>query len=148
MSVFGAVITDYLVQVRQKDELTYTIVASDCPSSGFDLMANTQCTIQVSTIKGWPWILEDGDPIYARIIAVNEIGESDPTDPVTGSTVFVPIVPGSPTQLANYPSGTSKTTASFTWSDGEDGGKVITDYKIESDQAIGTWVEFDTGVTG
>jgi hypothetical protein len=42
-------------------------------------------------------MLNDGDEIYARIIAVNEIGESDPTDPISGSVVFVPIVPGAPT---------------------------------------------------
>lgn len=39
------------------------------------------------------------------------------------------------------------TTASFTWSDGENGGKVIDDYKIESDQAVGVWIQIATGVT-
>lgn len=90
-------------------------MASDCPSSGFELIENTQCTIQISTIRGWPWMLEDGTDIYARVIAANEIGESDASDPATGSTVFVPIVPGAPTSLTNKISGTSKTTACFTW---------------------------------
>lgn len=60
-------------------------------------------------------MLEDGTDIYARVIAANEIGESDASDPATGSTVFVPIVPGAPTSLTNKISGTSKTTACFTW---------------------------------
>lgn len=47
----------------------------------------------------------------------------------------------------NNPSGTSMTTASFTWSDGETGGKVIDDYKIETDQAVGVWVQLATEVT-
>jgi hypothetical protein len=38
------------------------------------------------------------------------------------------------------------TTASFTWSDGTSGGKVITDYKIQSDQATNIWVTIAEGV--
>jgi hypothetical protein len=91
-------------------------------------------------------MLEDGQEIYVKVVAVNQIGESDPSDAVTGSTVFIPIVPGAPTNLMNNPAGTTKTTASFTWIDGDNGGKVIDDYKIESDQAVGIWVEIDSGV--
>lgn len=92
-------------------------------------------------------MLDDGDDIYVTIVAANEIGESDPSDAVSGSTVFVPIVPAAPVLLQNEPSGTSKTTARFSWSDGENGGKVITDYKIYSDMASGNWAQIDTGIT-
>jgi hypothetical protein len=59
----------------------------------------------------------------------------------------VPIVPAAPILLQNEPSGTSKTTARFSWSDGENGGKVITDYKIYSDNASGNWAEIASGIT-
>ena len=48
----------------------------------------------------------------------------------TGASVFTPIVPGAPINLANDPAGTTKTTASFTWQDSSTGGKAILDYKI------------------
>jgi hypothetical protein len=110
-------------------------------------MANTQCTINISTVTSYPWLLEDGQELWAQIIAVNSIGESDPSTAATGSTVFVPIVPGAPVSLLENYAGTTKTTASFTWSEGESGGKVITDFKVEYDQAQGIWIEIATGIT-
>ena len=81
------------------------------------------------------------------MIAVNSIGQSEPSVAATGSTVFVPIIPGAPTGLLNNPSGTTLSTASFTWSDSTTGGKVITDYKIQSDQASNIWITIAEGVT-
>jgi hypothetical protein len=86
-------------------------------------------------VLAYPWLLEDGQELWAQIVAVNSIGESDPSTAATGSTVFVPIVPGAPVSLLKNFTGTTRTTASFTWSEGESGGKVIDDYKIEYDQA-------------
>jgi hypothetical protein len=66
-------------------------------------------------------------------VAVNVVGESQESQAGSGATVFTPIVPGAPINVANYQDGTSKSTASFTWEDSTSGGKVIIDYKIQTD---------------
>jgi hypothetical protein len=86
-------------------------------------------------------------PIIAKIIAFNIIGESDVSEQGTGSEVFVPVIPGAPISLQPSPSEITKTTASFTWSDSTDGGKPIIDYKILSDQGIGSWIDFEENIT-
>ena len=49
---------------------------------------------------------------------MNEIGESDASAAATGSTVFVPLVPGAPSSLVLNSAGTTMYTASFSWSEG------------------------------
>jgi hypothetical protein len=68
--------------------------------------------------------------VFAKIIAINVIGESVDSEPGTGATVFTPIVPGAPIDVTNNPDGTTRSAASFTWDDSSSGGKVIIDYKI------------------
>lgn len=70
------------------------------------------------------------------------------SDTGSGSTVFVPVVPDQPYNLlqSTYPD-TSKTSAGFSWTDGQTGGKPILDYKVEYDQAIGSWVDLQSDVT-
>ena len=60
LNTFGAVITAYIVEVETYDGAYYDEVYQDCPSTSIDLLTNTQCTIQVSTIRGYPWHLSDG----------------------------------------------------------------------------------------
>ena len=115
MNRYGALVTAYKVYVRQTDEIFYSEVSTDCPSTDAVLVSNSECTILISTLKAYPFSLVDGQDIYSKIVAVNIIGESDESEPGTGATVFTPIVPGAPINLLNFEAGTSKTTASFTW---------------------------------
>jgi hypothetical protein len=69
VSLYGAVITNYHVFVLQSDGVTYTEVNSDCPSNNAELISNTQCTVQVSTLVGYPFYLTSGTQIYAKITA-------------------------------------------------------------------------------
>jgi hypothetical protein len=57
MTDFGAMITEYKVFIQQADGV-YTEVADDCPSTDVDLIANTQCTIMISTLRSEPFLLE------------------------------------------------------------------------------------------
>lgn len=127
-------------------DLEYSEVSVDCPGTDVDLISNTQCTVQISTLKADPFSLEHEMPIYAKIVAINTIGESDASDQGTGSSIFVPEVPGAPISLQPTPSEITRTQASFTWSDSTNGGKPILSYKILSDQATGTWIELATGI--
>jgi hypothetical protein len=76
-------------------------------------------------------------PIVAKVTQINVIGESDMSDEGTGSSIFVPVEPEPPINLLENQSEITKTTVSFVWSDGENGGKPILDYKVEYDQADG-----------
>jgi hypothetical protein len=67
------------------------------------------------------------------VIAINSIGASDISLAGSGSYVFVPNVPGAPVNLQPILSGISRTTASFSWSDGITGGSKILDYMISFD---------------
>lgn len=49
---------------------------------------------------GLPWIIQQNSPIYARIIAVNEIGESDQSVPGNGATLVLSYVPEQPYGLS------------------------------------------------
>jgi hypothetical protein len=77
MTLYGAVITEYKVYVRQTDGIFYSEVTTDCPSDDATLVSNTMCAIQITTLKAYPFSLTDGQDIYAKIVAVNVIGESN-----------------------------------------------------------------------
>jgi len=137
IAAYGAPITKYTVLIQQKD-LQYR-ETSDCKGTDIDLIQNTQCIVQIATLRAAPYNLEHGMPIYAKIVAANLIGESDQSIEGTGSQVFVPVVPEAPISLQPTPSEITKTQASFTWSDGANGGKPILDYLVLYDQGVGVW---------
>ena len=83
----------------QFDGVTYTEVASDCQSNNADLIANTICTVKVSTLIAAPFNLISGSQVYAKVVAKNIINSSDPSAAGTGSTIFIPVVPSAPTNL-------------------------------------------------
>jgi hypothetical protein len=79
LAAYGAIIIQYRVLIMQAD-LEYSEVSVDCPGTDVDLISNTQCTVQISTLKADPFSLEHEMPIYAKIVAINTIGESDASD--------------------------------------------------------------------
>jgi hypothetical protein len=95
MTKLGAIITQFKVFIKQSDGV-YSEAATDCPSSGVDLIANTQCTIRISTLRAAPYLLQNGQSIYSKIIAINSVGSSELSDEGTGSSVFVPVTPEAP----------------------------------------------------
>lgn len=104
----------------------------ECPAADYELLSNTQCSVPVATLRASPFDLQHSDAVVARVIAVNVIGESEISDDGSGASIFVPVVPDAPKSLSHNPSGTSMTTASFSWSNGaSNGGKPVLDYLIE-----------------
>jgi hypothetical protein len=104
----------------------------ECPAADYELLSNTQCSVPVATLRASPFDLQHSDAVVAKVIAVNVIGESEISDEGSGASIFVPVVPDAPKSLSHNPSGTSMTTASFSWSNGaSNGGKPVLDYLIE-----------------
>jgi hypothetical protein len=129
MALYGAYITQYKIYVRHSDGVFFS-EATDCVGTDPDLLANTYCEVLVSTLKANPFALSDGEPVFVKVVAINVIGESEASSLGTGATIFTPIVPGAPINLANDPAGTNMNQASFSWEDSSTGGKIIIDYKI------------------
>jgi hypothetical protein len=97
IAAYGAPITRYRVLIRQKN-LQYR-ETDDCKETDIDLIQNTQCIVQIATLRAEPYNLEHGMPIYAKIVAANIIGESEQSVEGTGSEVFVPVVADAPISL-------------------------------------------------
>lgn len=134
VATFGALITEYHVYIREADGTSYSAVSEDCPPTDVDLIQNTQCTVQISTLRAEPFLLQHEAAIYAKVVQVNSIGASQMSDAGTGASVFVPVVPDAPVTLLPVLSEISLTQVSFTWSDGAyNGGKPILDYQVSYD---------------
>jgi hypothetical protein len=73
LAAYGAIITQYRVMIMQAD-LEYSEVSVDCDGTDVDLISNTQCTVQISTLRASPFNLEHEMLIYAKIVAINTIG--------------------------------------------------------------------------
>jgi hypothetical protein len=87
-----------------------------------------------------------GDSIFARVIAVNFYGESDPSD--IGNGAIILLVPDSPIALADNTAVTTAYVIGFTWADGmSSGGSPIIDYRVTYDQSIDTWVTLEEGLS-
>jgi hypothetical protein len=122
-------------------------VIEDCPPTDVDLLANTQCTILISRLRSEPFLLEHQQPILVKVTQVNVIGESEMSAEGSGASIFVPVVPEAPINMVEISSEVTKTTASFAWSDGANGGKPILDYMVEYDLADGSsWTTLETDI--
>ena len=57
LAMYGTMITAYKVYVRQTDGIFYSELATDCPKSDANLVSNTMCTVQIATLKAYPFSL-------------------------------------------------------------------------------------------
>lgn len=109
-------------------------------------MASTQCTVPLSKLTSSPFNLLLGYSINIKVVATNDYGDSEVSDPGNGGVIV--LVPDPPLNLQNDPSVTDKATIRFTWTDGaSDGGETIIDYRVSYDQATGNYVELASGLT-
>jgi LPXTG-motif cell wall-anchored protein len=95
---------------------------------------------------GSPVIIEEltnGTPYSIRLRAVNALGVSVPSEPVTVTPVPGPVLPDAPTNLVPTP-GDAQATIAFT--PGADGGSPITNYEY-SDDGGRTWTAFSPADT-
>jgi hypothetical protein len=62
------VITGYKLYIRRFD-LVYDTETLYCDGGDLAIMAATQCTIPLNTLTTYPFLLQLGNTIYAKVIA-------------------------------------------------------------------------------
>jgi hypothetical protein len=93
----------------------------------------------VQTLLNEPFEIAWGSSIYARVKAYNVIGNSEFSEP--GNDAVILSVPSAPTSLVNVPENTSGFQIGLSWFPPvTTGGVEILDYRIFSDQGLGTGV--------
>lgn len=87
-----------------------------------------------------------GSSIYARVIAINIIGESLPSEHDNGAIILT--YPDAPTDLANVPAITTSSQVGLIWFEGaNNGGSPVIDYQIAYGEDTGSYVSLETGIT-
>ena len=76
MSDNGSPVTQYKVLMRPSDFSTYSEVLDDWDGSDPALILARTCKVPFSTLLAVPFTLTEGASVFAKIIAVNQIGES------------------------------------------------------------------------
>lgn len=71
----GSIITDYVVTIRHADSTSFSTI-SDCDGSSQEAVQLRQCTITIESLQATPFDLPWGASIYAKVAAVNIMGES------------------------------------------------------------------------
>ena len=105
------------------------------------------CTIPASVLRISPFDLITSDSVYARVTAINALGESSTSLEGNGATLPIPPTePDAPTTLAKLSS--SKTHVTFSWTaPADNGGSAVLDYSIEMDSNDDNYTEVASGVT-
>jgi len=131
----GSIITDYVVTIRHADGTTYSTIA-DCDGSSSAAVQTRQCTIAIESLQQTPFDLPWGSSIYAKVSAVNIMGESQSSQGGNGAVILR--VPDIPVNLQNQAAFSNAYSISIQWSDGADsGGTPIIDYRVWYDQGTG-----------
>lgn len=79
-----------------------------------------------------------GASIWAKVIAINVVGNSPISDEGNGAIILT--YPDAPTDLANVPAVTNSEQVGLSWNEGAaNGGSVVIDYKVIYGEAIGSY---------
>lgn len=79
-----------------------------------------------------PFLLEFGDSVFAKVVAINYYGESVESD--FGNGAVIQLVPDAPINLQDNVAVTTAYVIGFTWETGSStGGSPILDYRITYD---------------
>jgi hypothetical protein len=134
------------MQEINESETTFTLESGDCDGTDATVIANKECTVNISTLLASPYNYDGGDTIYAKVSAVNIYGESDQS--VESSGLQYNEVPDAPLNLAENNSVRTSTNNGLTWSPGVlDGGQAVINYRINQKVQGGSYSVIATGVT-
>ena len=131
----GLAINGYRLEVKTSTS-TFSIDSSNCDAENDStVIAATQCTILVSTLRASPFDLADSADVIARVTATNSLGDSAiSTESTAVSMPIADVVPDAPTALTRNDASTTTTQAAFSWTaPANDGGDTVIDYKVEMD---------------
>jgi hypothetical protein len=88
-----------------------------------------------------PFELVSGTSVYAKVVAVNNIGDSASSLAGNGAVFTWSYVPDAPVSLARDSITTTTTQIGLLWNAGaSNGGQAILDYRIWYDQGIGSYI--------
>jgi hypothetical protein len=92
----------------------------------------------VSTLINSPFNLPWGSSVYAKVLAQNIYGSSGNSSSGNGAIIIT--YPDPPMNLIENPILRTSSTITFSWTPGNsNGGSTVTDYRINSDGAIGLY---------
>jgi cellulose 1,4-beta-cellobiosidase len=114
----GKAIDSYRISILQSDLVTYSLELNDCDGSKAEIVAATQCVIDVLVLRSAPFSLPWGSSVYAKVIAHNSYGDSVESNPGTGSEGILMTYPDAPTTLTEVISERAADSITFTWVDG------------------------------
>lgn len=78
-----------------------------------------------------PFSLQAGTSIFAKVSAINEIGESYLSQQGNGATLSISVVPDAPVGLLRDEETTTTTQIGLLWSSGlSDGGQPLIDFRV------------------
>jgi hypothetical protein len=88
----GQAITAYQILIQQSDMTTFTESVLYCDGTKLTVVNTRICTIPLNVLIAQPFNLPWGASVWAKVKAVNIIGESTFSEPGNGSIILV--VPG------------------------------------------------------
>ena len=82
----GSEIIKYLVEILTSDG-EYIEETNECSQESTQIKTDKACSIQMETLTDVPYSLTQGEPIKARVSAMNSQGYSTPSLPSTGNAI-------------------------------------------------------------
>jgi hypothetical protein len=123
----SATITAYRVEILAADSVTWIEELTDCDATGQTIVDELQCFIPITTLLAEPFLHPWGAAIYARVAAINIVGESLMSDQGSGGLILRG--PDPPINFQNMPSITNKEQIGIQWEKApEEGGTPVIDY--------------------
>jgi hypothetical protein len=104
----GSPILGYKVYIRQSD-LTFTYSNLVCDATTVEALADTKCSVPLTTLIAAPYNLVQLGSVYAKIVAYNFYGDSISSDSANGALIY--LVPDAPISLAKNVNFVSSETA-------------------------------------
>lgn len=140
----GAAITAYLLEIRTSVSTTFSTETDYCDGSDSGNISNMYCIVPISELTAAPFNLVQGDVVYARVSAINEIGTSEVSDLSGDDGAEIRTVPLAPTSGPSRGSNSDEDNLHIViqpLTGVNTGGSAITSYNIEWDQGTSTWAE-------
>jgi hypothetical protein len=143
----STLITGYFVTIRHNDGLTFSEESTNCDGLDSTIISEYSCSVLISDLLVAPYHLPYGSSVYAKVMAINIIGNSLISDEGNGAIILT--IPDAPTDLANVPATTSSSQIGLTWNEGtENGGSIVIDYTITYGEDTGSYNNIIAGITG
>lgn len=98
----------------------------------------------ISTLKLTPYLIDWGESIYAKIVAINVVGSSLESDEGNGATILT--TPDPPTDVSNVALYTDGSSIGVTWNAAGNGGSAIIDYSVTVNDSAETIEIINSGI--